>query len=192
MRWRKKRLALTSEHQLVGRKLDRFRRDEGAAAVEFALLFPIVMVIILGMIGFGIVFTQLQSLSNAARDAARAGVVTYPTPIYCSDLITQAIRDADTIGIDSTMLTVTVWSNYAESGGVPSGTTLCKKVRSGSITGTKTGVTAASKPCNGATDSGGTSQLTVVIEYPASIELLFAKFTPTIEGRGTFRCEYTT
>ncbi len=164
------------------------RGDKGAAAVEFALLFPIVMVIIFGIIGFGIVFTQMQSLSNAARDAARAGVVTYPTPIYCSSLITQAIRDADTIGIDSTMLTVTVWLNYPIATAPE-----CKKVRSGSITGTKTGVTGASNtPCYGATDSDPTSQLTVVIEYPTSIELLFTKFNPTIKGRGTFRCEYTT
>lgn len=167
-------------------------RDSGAVVVEFALLFPVIMVVIFGIIGFGTVFTQMQSLSNASRDAARAGVVTYPTPIYCSDLITKARTDADTIGINSSMLTVTVWSNYAETGGVESGTVLCQQINTQTVTGTKTGTSATSKPCNGATDSGGTAQLTVVTEYTTNIELLFTSLNPTIKGRGTFRCEYTT
>jgi len=46
-------------------------RDRGAAAVEFALVMPILLLFVLGIIDFGrLWFTQI-SLSQAAREGAR-------------------------------------------------------------------------------------------------------------------------
>jgi Flp pilus assembly protein TadG len=51
------------------------RREEGASAVEFALLAPVFFVVVFGIIGFGIAFMQLQTARGAVREGARAAAV---------------------------------------------------------------------------------------------------------------------
>lgn len=47
------------------------RNEDGAAAVEFALILPVLILLILGMIEFSFVFNAQISLTNAAREGAR-------------------------------------------------------------------------------------------------------------------------
>jgi Flp pilus assembly protein TadG len=47
------------------------REERGAAAVEFALVLPILLVIIFGIIDFGLYFYNDLQLTHVARDAAR-------------------------------------------------------------------------------------------------------------------------
>lgn len=49
--------------------------QRGAAAVEFALVVPFLLLIIIGIIQFGFAFTAQISLTQAAREAARTLVV---------------------------------------------------------------------------------------------------------------------
>ena len=52
------------------------RRDQdGAAAVEFALLLPLLVLLLFGMIEFGLAFNTRIQATNAAREAARRAVV---------------------------------------------------------------------------------------------------------------------
>jgi Flp pilus assembly protein TadG len=51
------------------------RGERGAAAVEFAFVVIPLMLIICGIVNFGVIFAQQLSLDNATRAAARAGVV---------------------------------------------------------------------------------------------------------------------
>lgn len=51
------------------------RAERGAVAVEFALVVPILLLVLIGIINFGVVITQQLSLSNAARQAARYSVI---------------------------------------------------------------------------------------------------------------------
>ena len=53
--------------------------DEGAAAVEFALLFPIFFMVCIGTITFGFAFEKWISVTQAAREASRFAA-TYPNP----------------------------------------------------------------------------------------------------------------
>ena len=46
-------------------------RERGAAAVEFALVLPILLVILLGILDFGLYYYNDLQLTHAARDAAR-------------------------------------------------------------------------------------------------------------------------
>jgi Flp pilus assembly pilin Flp len=51
------------------------RREDGAAAVEFALLLPLLVLLLFGFIQFGTAFNARIQATNAARDAARLAVV---------------------------------------------------------------------------------------------------------------------
>jgi Flp pilus assembly protein TadG len=51
------------------------QREDGASAVEFALLAPVFFVVVFGIIGFGIAFMQLQTARGAVREGARAAAV---------------------------------------------------------------------------------------------------------------------
>ena len=50
-------------------------REDGAAAVEFALLLPLLVLLLFGFIQFGTAFNTRIQATNAAREAARAAVV---------------------------------------------------------------------------------------------------------------------
>ncbi len=47
------------------------RRERGAGAVEFALVFPVLMILVLGIIEFSHLYNVQISLSGAARETAR-------------------------------------------------------------------------------------------------------------------------
>ena len=51
------------------------RRAVGVAAVEFALVLPVLILILLGIIDFGLMMYDKAMVTNAAREAARAGIV---------------------------------------------------------------------------------------------------------------------
>jgi Flp pilus assembly pilin Flp len=73
------------------------RRDNGAAAVEFALLITPLVLILFGILSFGLYFAGSLGLSNASREAARYGVVQNRT----CEQIASTLRDSvdGTIGI---------------------------------------------------------------------------------------------
>jgi Flp pilus assembly protein TadG len=49
--------------------------QKGASAVEFALVLPLLMVITFGIIEFGTYLYNVQVITNASREGARAGIV---------------------------------------------------------------------------------------------------------------------
>lgn len=51
------------------------RPERGAAAVEFALILPILMLIVMGIINYGDMLSVRQSVSQAASEGARAAAV---------------------------------------------------------------------------------------------------------------------
>lgn len=51
--------------------------DDGAAAVEFALVVPVLVLILFGIISYGVMLSFRQSLSQAAAEGARAAAVTF-------------------------------------------------------------------------------------------------------------------
>jgi Flp pilus assembly protein TadG len=51
------------------------RHDRGAVAVEFALIMPLLLLILFGTIEFGRVWSQYQVFNGAAREGARCAAV---------------------------------------------------------------------------------------------------------------------
>ena len=53
----------------------KLHREEGAAAVEFALIVGLLAVLIFGLLEYGLAFWQVQNLRAAAREGARVAAV---------------------------------------------------------------------------------------------------------------------
>lgn len=60
---------------MVGRARGHLRGERGAAAVEFAMLLPILLMLVFGIIQYGFYFWAKQGGSDIARDAARQAAV---------------------------------------------------------------------------------------------------------------------
>jgi Flp pilus assembly protein TadG len=53
----------------------RLRREEGVAAVEFALIAGVLALLLFGMMEYGLFFLQAQTLKSGAREGARQAAV---------------------------------------------------------------------------------------------------------------------
>ena len=89
--------------------------QKGASAVEFAIILPLLVMFILAIIEFGLLFYDKAVVTNATREAARAGIVFQPDP------------RVDTTEIESVVLNycnnklITFGSSTGPSVTVPSG-----------------------------------------------------------------------
>ncbi len=70
-----RRLGRCFQRLRARRTLSLRRCSRGQGLVEFALILPLLLLLILGIIEFGYVFTVYTGLFNAAREGARYGVV---------------------------------------------------------------------------------------------------------------------
>ena len=51
---------------------------KGTAIVEFAIIFPITMLLFFGIVEFGLMLFDKAVITNASREGARAGIVSRP------------------------------------------------------------------------------------------------------------------
>ena len=51
------------------------RREEGAAAVEFAIIAPLLFILLFGILQFGIAFLHVQTIRTAVREGGRLAAV---------------------------------------------------------------------------------------------------------------------
>src|SRR4051794_35999669 len=71
---------------MIARAVRRLRnREEGASLVEFALIAPILFLILFGVIDFGFIYNDFLSVRQGVRDGARVGAVAnFGTDQNCS------------------------------------------------------------------------------------------------------------
>ena len=49
--------------------------DKGAELIEFALVFPLLLLVMFGIMDFGLLFQRYETVTNAAREGARVAVL---------------------------------------------------------------------------------------------------------------------
>ena len=59
----------------VRRLLRRFCAEQAAQLVEFALVLPMLLLVVLGIAEFGFIFQRYEVVTNAAREGARMAVL---------------------------------------------------------------------------------------------------------------------
>lgn len=67
--------------------------DRGATAVEFALIVLPLLMLVFGIVNFGVVFAQQLALDNSVRAGARAGVVDRGPSAPSPEAVTTAQFD---------------------------------------------------------------------------------------------------
>lgn len=75
------------------RRRKRGRGDRGVALVEFAIIAPLLFLLIFGIMEFGWTFYQLNDVRQGAREAARLAAVNYRTSAVSGSTQTQQIVD---------------------------------------------------------------------------------------------------
>ncbi len=66
------------------------KKQKGVAAVEFALILPIMLAIVFGIVEFSLGLYDKSVLTNAVREGARYGIVLR-TPKYTTEEITNVV-----------------------------------------------------------------------------------------------------
>lgn len=71
--------------------------ERGVAAVEFALVLPFLLAIVLGGLEWGFYFFREQVVVNAAREGARAGSVAATGPVAVAEAAARAALRAGSV-----------------------------------------------------------------------------------------------
>jgi Flp pilus assembly protein TadG len=86
---------------------NRASRERGAVAVEFALVLPIFLLLVLGIFEFGRAFNIQVSLSEAAREAARYAAIHQSDSTYTVGAAQAAgVAAAPSVDLDPGDITV--------------------------------------------------------------------------------------
>jgi len=97
-------------------------RRKGQALVEFALIVPILVMLVMGIVEFGRIFMTQQAVTNASREGARTGVLPNSSTTDVQNMV----------------------SSYMGSAGLTGGTSVqCSNVGPSVAAGTPTSVTVS-------------------------------------------------
>lgn len=87
--------------------------DEGQSLVEFALVLPMLLLLLVGIFNFGQLFYSDIVINEAARDAARYASLSVP-----SSEIAQVIAE-DSQTLNQSALSYSISQPYPQSSGLP-------------------------------------------------------------------------
>ncbi|MEY3787214.1 MAG: hypothetical protein RLZ75_1421 [Pseudomonadota bacterium] len=70
------------------------RTQEGASTVEFAMIVPFLLVMLFGIMEFGLILYDKAVITNASREAARSGIVYKNPRLTNTEIKTVAVTYA--------------------------------------------------------------------------------------------------
>ena len=82
--------------------------ERGAVAAEFALLLPVLLMILFGTIEFGMIMYSRELITNASREGARAGIVQVIPKPTAGAITTIATNYLTGTGINLADVTIAV------------------------------------------------------------------------------------
>ncbi|MGE5292510.1 MAG: TadE/TadG family type IV pilus assembly protein [Micromonosporaceae bacterium] len=95
------------------RLLIRRRGEQGQALVEFALVLPVFILLLVGLFDLGRAVYAFNTISNASREAVRVAIVDQD----CTFIVNQAVQRAVSLGINASDVSVYVWDPSAANAG---------------------------------------------------------------------------
>jgi len=161
----------------------RKREESGAALVEFALLLPVFMALILGMFSGGVAYNQKLDLTHATREGARYGAAVSKDTAFASGtwesnvkslVVDRASGDLSGSGVTTCVALVT--KSPAEVVANPTG-----------VSGNYYSTTGS--PCFTDTTSDVGMRVQVRVTRPSKIEALFFSWGITLNAKAVSRYE---
>ena len=135
---------------MIGRSLNLARDRAGAAALEFAFLAPVLLVLMMGMAQFGITLNNYLTLTNAVSTGARVFAISREAATPRSSTVTQVQNAAP--NFTQASLTITI-----------------------SVDGT---ACATDSACATALSSNAGNPATVVASYPCNLTVMAINYAP--------------
>ncbi|WP_291632501.1 TadE/TadG family type IV pilus assembly protein [Clostridium sp.] len=74
------------------------RNEKGQSLVEFAILLPIILLLLMGILEFGLMLNSYLTINNSAREGARLGIVA-GSNIEIEELINNSSPNLDTANL---------------------------------------------------------------------------------------------
>jgi len=87
-------------------RIESLRSERGQAVVEFALVVPLLLALLLGIVQAGIAFNHYLAVTDAARAAARKAITARVSGVTVADI--TAAAQAAAADLDTAQLGVTV------------------------------------------------------------------------------------
>ena len=75
------------------------KKQNGASAVEFAIILPLLLLLVFGIVEFGVMFFDKAMITNAAREGARNGILSQNPRVSRTDIeavVNRCVRQTTT------------------------------------------------------------------------------------------------
>lgn len=168
-------------------------RERGASLVEFALVLPVFMALVLGMFTGGIAYNRKISLTNAAREASRYGA-TLPVSgnlTTWATAVADVTQDNATGDLDSGVAGRSICVAYVHPDGTTAGTANDQNFRLLRTSGSDATSNGLSATCFADGRASSERRVQVLVQRNSDLETLFFTWTLTLTGRSVTRFEAT-
>jgi len=98
--------AIRGVRRVLAERLASLRTEDGQAAVEFALVLPVLLMLVIGIIQFGLLFNKYITLTDAARSGAQTLALGRNLSDPCDPAIAQTLGAASGIGLTASQVTL--------------------------------------------------------------------------------------
>jgi len=156
----------------------RSRGESGAVALEFALILPILAMLLLGTVTAGMTYAHGIGLSNAVREGARFGATgsISPSPATPGTWNTAVISRIRATQFDSsagaTAVCVRLWKGTAAAGSVVTGSDNCDQGTFGTPALTIADTAFPAVPASGLTTDSCVVQVLAAQRYSITLGVL--------------------
>jgi Flp pilus assembly protein TadG len=86
--------------------LRRIRQEDGQGMVEFAMVLPILMAVMLGIVQFGIIFNNYETLTDASRVAGRRAATSRFVGDNGASAVTAAKNAASNLNLTNAQIDI--------------------------------------------------------------------------------------
>ena len=80
------------------KRVRRLAGERGQALIEAGLVLPLLLLVVLGILDFGMLFWKFESVTNAAREGARIAILSGYTSTDVENRVNQYLADAGLTG----------------------------------------------------------------------------------------------
>lgn len=98
---------------MMKRRFEKLKEEKGQSIVEFAIILPVLLLVLCGIIDFGWIYSNELSLNNCTREGARYGSI-HAGEANAEEMITNRILDVSTDSLKKDMTIEVSFTNTTD------------------------------------------------------------------------------